>query len=395
MKPATEQWAWSPRPALQELATAASGAPELQLQAPELTLVIPTFNERPNVAALIERLPATLAGIGWEAIFVDDNSPDGTAALVKEIGARDPRIRCIRRIGRRGLAGACIEGMLASQATHVAVMDGDLQHDETLLPRMLRLLQDGQADIVIGSRYLDLDAHSMDGLSPGRRAGSTFASSVANRLLGLEVSDPLSGFFMVKRHLVEAVAARLSTQGFKILLDILVSTQEKPRVRELPYSFRRRREGTSKLDNRIVLDFAGLLISKATRDAVPIRFATFLLVGCSGIIVHLIILRTALTMLEMSFPVAQTLATLAAMTSNFFLNNSLTYKDQSLHGAKAIKGLAMFLVICSMGAVSNIGVASWLYANKPIWWVAGLAGSFISAVWNYAISSALVWRARE
>jgi dolichol-phosphate mannosyltransferase len=363
------------------------------MRAPELTVIVPTFNERANVAGLVERFPTTLVGIAWEVIFVDDDSPDGTSALVKEIGARDHRIRCIRRVGRRGLAGACIEGMLASHASYIAVMDGDLQHDETLLPQMLTLLRTGQADIVIGSRYVG--GQAVDGFSRTRHAGSMLANSIANRLFGLDISDPLSGFFMTKRDIVEEIAPRLSTQGFKILLDILISTHETPRVLELPYSFRLRQEGTSKLDNRIVLDFAGLLISKATRDLIPIRFATFLLVGTSGVLVHLICLKAALTVLGLSFPVAQTLATIAAMTSNFFMNNSLTYRDQCLHGIKALKGLVLFFVICSLGAVSNIGVASWIYVNEPIWWVAGLAGSLMSAIWNYVMSSAFVWRARN
>jgi dolichol-phosphate mannosyltransferase len=362
------------------------------VRVPELTVVVPTFNERANVALLVDRLTAILSTIAWEAIFVDDDSPDGTAALVKEIGACDPRVRCIRRVGRRGLSGACIEGMLASQARFVAVIDGDLQHDESLLPQMLRLLQEGQLDIVIGSRHVATG--TTEGLSPIRRLGSNIAGRVANRVLGLDVADPLSGYFMIRRDIVEAIAPRLSIDGFKILLDVLVSTPQPLRVRELPISFRERHAGTSKLDSRIVLDFIGLLVAKATRDVVPIRFVSFLLVGASGIVVHLTVLKSALVVPGLSFPLAQTLATLVAMMSNFFLNNSLTYRDRRLQGLDALKGLLVFFVICAVGAISNIGVASWLYANEPVWWLAGLVGSTIGAVWNYALSSALVWRRR-
>lgn len=119
---------------------------------PELCIVVPTFNEAGNVAVLVERLTEVLAGTDWEAVFVDDDSPDGTAARVRTLGRADGRVRCIRRIGRRGLSSATIEGMLSTSAPFVAVMDGDLQHDEALLPQMLDRLRSGAAELVIASR---------------------------------------------------------------------------------------------------------------------------------------------------------------------------------------------------------------------------------------------------
>src|SRR5207248_9817378 len=118
-----------------------------------LTVVVPTFNEAANVQEIVTRLERVLADISWEVIFVDDDSPDRTAETVKAIASRDPRVRCLKRVGRRGLAGACVEGMLASSAPFVAVMDADLQHDESILPRMLAVLQNDSADLVVGSRY--------------------------------------------------------------------------------------------------------------------------------------------------------------------------------------------------------------------------------------------------
>ena len=234
----------------------------------ELSVVVPTFNERENVPILINRLAAALSDIPWEVIFVDDDSPDGTSAVVKEIAATNPRVRCIRRLARRGLAGACIEGILASHATYVAVMDGDLQHDETVLPQMLRELRTGRSDIVVASRHL-LRASALGLSSRARFAGSQLAASLANRLLRIDITDPLSGFFMIRREVVEDIAPRLSTQGFKILIDILASARDRLRLRELPSMMRPRREGTSKLDTRVVLDFAGLLVAKLTHDTVP------------------------------------------------------------------------------------------------------------------------------
>jgi len=357
---------------------------------PELTIVVPTFNEHANIPILVERVAEILSGIAWEIIFVDDDSPDGTAAVAKAIGELDSRVRCIRRVGRRGLAGACIEGMLASNALYVAVMDADLQHDETLLSSMLQHLRKEESDLIIGSRYI-ADG-TADGLSRRRQASSHLAGGLTRLLLGIKVTDPMSGFFMLRRELIEKVASDLSTQGFKILADILTSAHGEIRVREVPYGFRARRHGTSKLDNQVALDFLGLLVSKATKNAVPVRFTSFVLVGASGVVVHLASLKLILTLSGFEFAAAQALATLIAMTSNFFLNNMLTYRDQRLIGAAALKGLLLFYVICAIGAVSNIGVATWLYTNKPVWWLAGLSGSIVGAVWNYSLSSTLVWR---
>ena len=353
-------------------------------------MVVPTFNERANVPLVVERVAIALAGQAWEVIFVDDDSPDGTAAAAKELGRNDPRVRCIRRVGRRGLAGACIEGMLASTARYVAVMDADLQHDDALLPEMLKALRGGQYDLVIGSRYLS--ESGTEGLSRKRLASSQLAGALARRTLGFEITDPMSGFFMLSRDVIERTAPKLSTQGFKILADILTSARGEIRVHELPYHFRARLHGTSKLDSQVALDFLGLLISKATANTVPVRFVSFVLVGSVGVFVHLGVLKFALSILGLSFAAAQTVATFVAMTSNFFLNNAVTYRDQRLSGVAAIRGLLLFYAICAIGAFSNIGVATWLYDNEPTWWLAGLFGSIVGAVWNYALSSTVVWR---
>ena len=358
---------------------------------PELTVVVPTFNERANIAVVVERVGKALTNTEWEIIFVDDDSPDGTAAAAREIGRRDARVRCIRRVGRRGLAGACIEGMLASQARYVAVMDADLQHDEAVLPEMLARLRGGEHDLVIGSRYL-AEGNAHEGLSRRRLASSYLGGLLARRTLGIPVTDPMSGFFMLRREIVDEIAPKLVTEGFKILADILTSMRGRLRIAEVPYGFRARLHGASKLDSQVALDFLGLLVAKATRNVVPVRFVSFLLIGATGIVVHLVALKIGLAVFGLSFGAAQTLATAIAMTSNFFLNNSVTYRDLRLTGVNAFKGLLVFYAICAVGALSNIGVATWLYSNRPIWWLAGLLGSLVGAVWNYALSSALVWR---
>jgi dolichol-phosphate mannosyltransferase len=357
--------------------------------APELTVVVPTLNERENLPLVAAKIADALAGIAWEVIFVDDDSADGTAAVARELGAKDARIRCIRRVGRRGLAGACIEGVLASQARYVAVMDADLQHDEAALAAMLDLLRKGDHDLVIGSRYVA--EGSAAGFSRTRHLSSRLAGFMAKVLLGTPVTDPMSGFFMLRREIADQLAPKLATEGFKILADLLSSGRGRLRVAEVPYGFRARQHGESKLDSQVVLDFLGLLAAKATGNAVPVRFVSFLFVGAIGVGVNLVALKLALSA-SLAFGRAQALATLIAMTSNFFLNNAVTYRDQRLSGLAALRGLIGFYAICAIGALSNIGVATLLYHAAPIWWLAGLVGSVIGAVWNYSLSSTLVWR---
>jgi len=360
--------------------------------APELSIVVPTYNERANIPILVERLAHVLAGCDWEVLFVDDNSPDGTAAVARALGETDGRVRCMRRIGRRGLAGACLEGMLGSQARYLAVMDADLQHDEGLLAAMLERLRGGDCDLVVASRYLG--GGSAAGLSKQRARASRFANMLVHRLLGIDLTDPMSGHFMIRRDAFEPLAPAISSQGFKILLDILATKPGSLRVVELPSSFHERRHGESKLDSKVALDFAALLTAKLTNDAVSARFLLFCLVGTSGLVVHLLVLSLATQLAAIAFGAAQAIATVCAITWNFVLNNMFTYRDQRLAGWRFLSGLLRFQVICAIGAVSNVGIATWIYDYDSRWWLAGLAGALIGTVWNFVVSAAFVWRQR-
>jgi dolichol-phosphate mannosyltransferase len=362
-----------------------------QRPAPELSIIVPTFNERDNVPILVERLSRLLVSCDWEIVFVDDNSPDGTAAAARAIGETDSRVRCIRRVGRRGLAGACLEGMLASQARYVAVMDADLQHDEALLVPMLDNLRGGRADLVVASRYLD--GGSATGLSKQRSRVSRWSNALVRHLLGIELTDPMSGHFMIRRDTFEALAPAISSQGFKILLDMLSTAGGRLRTIELSSAFRERQHGESKLDSKIALDFAALVTAKLTNDAVSARFLMFCLVGLTGIAVHLSILSVLLAT-ALSFGAAQALATVGAIAWNFVLNNLFTYRDQRLTGWHFLTGLVRFQVICAIGAISNVGIATWIYDYDNVWWIAGLGGAAIGTVWNFVVSAAFVWRQR-
>ncbi len=373
------------------IARVEANAPAVSGQETVLSVVIPTYNERGNVAELIRRLDRTLSGVNWEAIFVDDNSPDGTADALKTISRNDPRVRCIRRVGRRGLAGACIEGMLSSSAAYVAVMDADLQHDETVLPAMLAKLQSGQYDLVAATRYVDGgDASSF---SASRGKISRLATRITQRVLGTELSDPMSGFFMMRRASFDEMAPRLSPVGFKILLDIATAS-EGLRITEQPYSFGERFDGESKFSMQVGLEFLGLLLSKLTNGLLDPRFIFFAIVGATGIAVNLLVLNLALITWPLSFQFAKTIATVFAMTSNFILNNSLTYRDRRLKGLGLVRGFIGFCLFGAIGAFTDIGLANQLYVHHELWWVAGLAGSVVGVLWNYAMSSMFIWRTR-
>jgi dolichol-phosphate mannosyltransferase len=358
----------------------------------QLSVVVPTFNERDNVTALYRQLETALTGVAWEVIFVDDNSPDGTWDVIGALAQRDSRVRCIRRIGRRGLSGACIEGILASSAPFAAVIDADLQHDETQLPKMLALLQGGEADLVVGSRYVE--GGSADSFNKQRAGASALATEVAKRVLGVKIADPMSGFFMIRKDRFEQLAPKLSTQGFKILLDIVATARGELRTVEIPYTFGSRLHGESKLDSMVALDFLGLVLAKLTHDVVSLRFLLFAMVGSIGLIVHFAALFIALEAFDVPFPEAQACGALLAMTSNFILNNFLTYRDQRLKGLAILRGLLLFYLVCSVGLLANVGVAFSVYDQEPIWWLAGAAGALMGVVWNYAMSGLFVWRKR-
>ena len=374
-------------PATLPAESAVPGRRYLPEPGPELTVVVPTFNERDNVGQLVTRLDAALSGVRWEAIFVDDDSPDGTGAEVKAIAADDGRVRCARRVGRRGLAGAVIEGVLASAAPFVAVIDADLQHDETLLPRMLAPLLAGEADLVVGSRYLDAGG-TQAGLSPVRRWGSGLATTLGRLVLKSRVSDPVSGFFMLRREAFDRVAGRLEPAGFKILFDVIASQPAPLRILELPYAFQPRTSGESKLDGRVVVDYLGLVAAKLSGDVIKPRMVFFALVGASGIVVHMSVLALVH---DLRFWVAQAVAAITAMTSNYLINNTVTYRDRRRERWALVTGYLRVLVRGSVSLVANVAVAAELHVHGLPWPLAGLGGAVCGAVLNYVSTFLDVW----
>lgn len=360
---------------------------------PSLSIVVPTFNERSNVGLLVNRLAGCLGEVRWEVVFVDDDSPDGTAEEIRRIALADSRVRLIRRLGRRGLSTACVEGMLATVAPYVAVIDADLQHDERLLPAMLDAIRGGTLDVVIGSRHVD--GGSLGEWDSSRKLASRFATWLSGLVLKADLKDPMSGFFMLRRELIDEVVRDLSGIGFKILVDIFASARRPLAFKELPYTFRARIAGESKLDSVVAWEYLYMLLDKSLGRYVPVRFIPFAFIGGLGVFVHMAVLALVFQVLGASFVVGQAAATLVAMTFNFFLNNAFTYRDRRLRGWGLLRGWLSFTLACSLGAIANVGIATYLFESAPaesLWWIASaLAGVIVGAVWNYAMTSVYTW----
>jgi dolichol-phosphate mannosyltransferase len=356
----------------------------------DVAVVIPTYNERENIAPLLKLLQSALAPFEWEVIFVDDHSPDGTADHVRAIAAADRRVRIMERIGRRGLSSACIEGMLATPAKYLAVMDADLQHDESILPEMLQLLQAKELDVVVASRYTA--GGSMGDMPEQRVWLSRMGTRISRLVCRCEVSDPMSGFFVVERAFFVSLAARLTGTGYKILVDILASSPRQVRIGEVAYRFRERQHGESKLDVRVELEYLYLLIDKMLGRRIPTRFVLFVLVGSLGVLVHLGVLAVGHYWMKQDFTWSQATATFVAMTFNFFLNNTITFRSYRLRGWKLVQGLFTFYAACSLGALINVSFAQFLFHAQISWYLAGIVGMAVSSVWNYGANTVLTWR---
>jgi dolichol-phosphate mannosyltransferase len=361
---------------------------------PELAVIVPVFNEVDNVAALVDRLSASLGDIPYEVIFVDDNSPDGTADAVRALARDHANLRCLQRFGRRGLSSAVIEGFLATAAPVLAVIDGDLQHDETILPQMLDLLRRENVDLVVGSRYVA--GGGVGDWSHKRQRMSRAATLLSRHLAGVELSDPMSGFFMLRAEALRARVDGLSGIGYKILLDILSARGAKLTTREVPYQFRVREAGQSKLDHKVVLEFIELLIARTVGRWIPTKFVMFSMVGAFGVLVHLAILSLLFGGGLAGFPVAQAAATLVAMTVNFFVNNFFTYFDRQLRGWALLPGWLTFCAASAVGALANVGLAVFLFEKAHFPWVpAAVAGIIIGATWNYVVTALYTWKDRR
>ncbi|MEI6033763.1 MAG: glycosyltransferase family 2 protein [Verrucomicrobiae bacterium] len=355
-----------------------------------LTVIVPTFQERENIPLVVERLEAQLGSFEWEVVFVDDDSDDGSEEVLLALSRRNSRVRHLRRVGRRGLTSACLEGMGSSSADVFAVMDADLQHDEAILPEMVAAMQeDPHLDLAVGTRYSA--GGGVGKWSEGRHRISRLATLLEKSLLRTPLTDPMSGFFVIRREVFDSTVRQMTGMGFKILLDIVLSSRRKLRTREFPYEFRIRKHGESKLDVVVGLEYLYLLADKSLGRLLPVSFVLYVSTGLLGMLLHLAVLGVLYRAAGVAFVLAQSLATAAAMTSNFLINNAVTFRSRRLRGSRLLPGLLAYVAVCALGALGNVQTAEYLYAAKIPWWFAGACGALIGAVWNYAVSTQIVW----
>lgn len=359
----------------------------------QLTVIVPTFNEEGNVIPLYRELLKSLKNIKFEVLFVDDDSNDKTLEEITKLTQTYKNVRYIRRIDRRGLSSACIEGFASSNSNYLAVIDADLQHDPVSLKNMLAKIKAENLDIVVASRFRA--GASVAGLSVARQELSKFGNLISSIVTGANLTDPLSGYFIITKQMINTLIHNLSGRGFKILLDIFSTARQlkiKLKYEEVNTNFRERLHGYSKLDILTLLEFLNLLLDKLIGRFIPVRFVLFTLVGSFGLALHMVILWIAMRLFGIEFTVSQTLATILVMTSNFFMNNIFTFRDRRLSGLKIIKGLLSFYAACSIGGLFNVLVATFLYERGIIWFIAGFLGCVVGSIWNYAISSFFTWR---
>ncbi len=363
---------------------------DLRIVSPEIAIIAPTFNERDNVIALKNLIADALKGQSWELIFVDDDSTDGTFDVVAAESRRDPRVRIIRRVGRRGLATAVVEGILSTTAPMVAVIDADMQHDERVIPDMIARMKQDNVDLVIGSRHVN--GGGVGDWDSKRQTISRIATRISRLVVKTELTDPMSGFFLIRRKAFDNAVRNLSGQGYKILLDIVASAKPPLKIAEVPYTFRNRKHGDSKLDSAVTWEYLMLVADKLIGRFIPIRFLMFMAVGGAGVVVHMSVLAAMFELGHQGFAVSQGVAAAIAMTFNFFVNNFLTYRDKRRKGWGMLTGLLSFYAVCSIGAVANVGIAGYLFSENYAWWLSGIAGILVGAVWNYAASSLYTWK---
>lgn len=347
----------------------------------ELTVIVPTRNEAGNVALLYERLSAVLAGTAWEALFVDDDSPDGTAQAVEALQQDHDNVRLLLRTGRRGLSSACIEGMEDSTSPLIAVMDADLQHDETLLPAMLgKLAEDATLDIVVASRFAsDADLGAFPAV---RRRLSVLANRIGRWVGKHPLDDPMSGFFLLRRPVFEETAPRLSGKGFKILLDLFATSARPLRFAEVPLHFGTRHSGESKLDFRVVLEFGAFILDKVLGVRLPTALAVTALATALELATHLFVLIVLFGVAGLAFADGQVTAAATAAVVHAVLAEQSRYRDERLQGGQVLVWLFAFLTLALPGMLINLMVAE-KQVEIGLWWpFAGLVGAAVGALWN-------------
>jgi len=279
---------------------------------------------------------------------------------------------------------------MASSSPYLAVIDADMQHDERVLPEMLERLKAGNLDLVVASR--NTAQGSMGEFSSERVALSNLGKKLGRLICHVEVSDPMSGFFVLTRSFLEEVVHSLSFTGFKILIDILASSRRPARIAEVGYTFRPRVRGQSKLDALAGLEYLKLLIDKLVGGWIPVNYVLYSLVGTIGAFGHLACVFAFLHVLHFGFLSAQATTSVLMIVMNFLLNNSITFRAHMLKGWQMLAGLVLYGLGCGMGLLTNVRIAESLRAGHIPWYAASVVGLLVGSVWNYWVTSVFVWR---
>ena len=359
----------------------------------DISFVLPSFNERNNILPLLDELLELSDVYELELIVIDDNSTDGTSSLVRERAKKNRRIRLINRLGRSGLSSAIKEGCINATGEVIAIMDTDGQHEVSSIKVAIQKLLDNRLDLVIGSRFLN--ESSIQGLSQKREGGSIIANSFARFSLPTQYShltDFMSGCLVFKRQSCISLIEQIDVNGFKFLYELLAISKGSLKVNETPLSFQPRTYGTSKLDMAIVWDFLISLVHTILRRTIPRKAISFAFVGATGVFVQLITSFTLMSFSKIAFEQALPFAVVIAASSNFLINNWLTFRSNRLRNKALIIGLIKFLLVSSLPIIANVGLATSFYSyisQNALF--SQLAGIIVVFIWNYAASSRLVW----
>ena len=346
----------------------------------DLAVIIPAYNERDNVVPMIERLDIALDGIDWCAVYVDDNSPDGTARAVRAYASQDRRISCVVRIGRRGLASAVIEGVMATDAPIIAVIDADLQHDETVLPKLYAALKDSSTDVAVGSRYVE--GGGTGDWDATREKASRLATRIAGIIGPKGLGDPMSGCFAAKRDAFEGAVQSMSGKGYKILLDLFAASPRPLNFVEVPFTFRAREMGESKLSLRVLYDYFLMLADHTIGKVLPTGYLVFLIGGLASVFGHLALV-CLMSVAELSFAAAHGGALAVVLAATFALVEAMAHRPRK--GGAWLTGLLGFVVAASPGWALNGWIGVNVFEATSSWSLAAVAGAAIGAGWSAAV----------
>jgi len=379
--------------------------------APVVSVVTPTFNEAANLPLLVEAVHEALGTLPHEIVVADDDSPDRTWEVAERLAETDSSIRVLRRFRDPGLSAAVLDGMTVARGEYLAVIDADLQHDPAILPEMVGLLASGTVDVCVGSRATEGGGYG--DWSAARRLVSWVATLIAKVLLRVPVSDPMSGYFAITRAGYEQTASQINARGFKILLEF-VGRNRSLRVAEVPYEFRNRVHGETKLNRSVIRSYL-LAVSELWlgRQIDPV-FLLYVLVGIVGLVVNSVAftlaeaagfplwttgLNKAIDPIYTSFLFSVQLTILVL----FVLNNEFTFWEDRYRGWKLFPAFLAYEVVSIIGTLIHVAVFTFLQntgfllgvlGSGPARVVHNLTGAVLALIVNWFLNTTYVWKRR-